>query len=397
METYWLRKLIRQWPGYIMEMITKPEPAVIEGFHSRIKVGEICKNAGFKKVLLVTDATLYGLQYHSAITDSLQKEQIQYQVFHDIQTEPSIAVVKSGRDAALQCQAECIIALGGGSVMDSCKVIAAGAQRKRRSVSSLLRKFLFVKTLPVIAIPSTAGTGAETTIAAIVKNSKGVKNPTVFIHLNISNVILDSELTVKMPGSITAACGIDALSHGLEGLLSTIRYNASDYEKSSECVRLVLQNIPLLLDNPENVEARQSMCRAAFYGGNAINKQLAGYVHAFAHSIGAKYHIAHGNAIAISLMPVMRFQKKRCLKPLATAAVYCGLANETADLEYAADKLLDTIAELIEKCNLPTHIAIPDTDVKELTQMIEADSISYTPPVIMKCLEIKQILEEINR
>ena len=389
---YLIRKIIRRWPGYIMNAITKPDPFVTEGFHARTCVGKICKDAGYQNVLLVTDTTLYGLQYHTAVLESLQEAGVGYTIFSDIQTEPTLSVVERGIAIARKSKVDCIIALGGGSVLDSSKVIAAGAHFLFRSAASLLHYFHFTKTLPIITIPSTAGTGAETTIAAMVQNKKGAKCPTVFTHLNITNVILDSELTVKMPTNITAACGIDALSHGLEGLVSAIHYSAADRDKSLECVRLVLQNLPIVLEHPDNVEARQAMCHAAFYGGNAINKQLAGYVHAFAHSIGAKYHIPHGNAIAISLLPVMQFQKNACLKPLAMTADYCGLANENEPPEVAADKLLNAIGELIANCDISTRIEIPESDKKSLIRMIEADSISYTPPVVMRKEEIQQRL-----
>lgn len=392
---YLIRKIIRRCPGHIMNAITKPEPAVTEGFHTRSQVGGICKKAGYQNVLLVTDSTLYGLQYHHAILDALREAGVGCAVFSNIQTEPTLAIVEKGIEAARKCSAECIIALGGGSVLDSSKMIAAGTPLRNHSAASLLHYFHFRKTLPIITIPSTAGTGAETTIAAIVQNTKGTKCPTVFTHLNITDILLDSELTIKMPANITAACGIDALSHGLEGLVSTIRYSDADRDKSLECVRLVMQNLSVLLDNPDNIDARQAMCRAAFYGGNAINMQLAGYVHAFAHSIGAKYHIPHGNAIAISLLPIMNFQKKSCLKPLAMTARHCGISTESDAPEIAADKLLNAVSKLIAMCNLPAKIKIPTSDIPELVRMIEADSISYTPPVVMKKSEIRNVLKNL--
>ena len=397
---YPIRKIIRKLPGDVIHEIPLPEPTLTQGFGAREQAGAFCKKLGLSSVLLVTDETLFSLGFHEKVVSSLEREGVRCTVFHEIASEPTVEIITAGREAALSCKAEGVIALGGGSVLDSSKIIAACAAHPNRSVHLFLLKFALVHggTLPLITIPSTAGTGAEHTVGAVVKNDKGVKQATVVIGLKVPHVILDSELMLRAPRSVTVWCGIDALSHGLEGLLSDTRSAPEDVEKSRECVRLALQELPRLLEQPEDIEARQRMSLAAFYGGNAINKQLAGYVHAFAHSIGGLYHIPHGKAIAWSLLPVVECQKELCKPRLAALAVHCGLAEKDEAPEAAAEKLLAALRELLTLCGLePCCEPLREEDYKQLIRMIDADSVNYSPPKTFSDKEIETILEQIRK
>lgn len=386
-----IRKLIRRLPGIVIQWVPKPNPEVVEGCGVRGNVGELCR--GCSHVLVVTDSTLYGLGFHQTIVDSLQEEHIDFSLFKEIDSEPDSDVVELGRKAAKN--SDCIVALGGGSVMDASKMIAASLRKPRRSVRSLLQKFLFARTLPLITIPTTAGTGAEHTVGVVVKDSKkGNKCATVVVGLNVKAVLLDSELTLKIPPKITAACGIDALSHGIEGCLADVKVSVEDVRKSEECVRLVFENLPEVMRNPDNLAARQAMGRAAFYGGNAINKQLAGYVHAFAHSIGACYHLSHGEAIALCLPPVLRYQKEACIKDLARLAEVCGIQQQ--DEETAAEQFLQALDTLIVDCGIQRNGAILQrNDFQHLVRLIVADSINYSPKTTFSDKDILKVLEMI--
>ncbi len=399
MAFYLLRKTIKDLPGVVIKAVTLPEPEMTEGFGSREKVGEICAAAGYKSVLLVTDTTLYGLGFYKKVADSLEAQGIKCTVFSDIASEPTVDIIEAGKEAAAGCGADCIVALGGGSVMDSCKIIAAAAREPHHHVQHYLHKFAIVKgkTLPLITIPSTAGTGAECTVGAVVKNAEGVKSSTVVVGLDVVHVILDSELTVGAPRSVTVWCAIDALSHGLEGLLADVKPNEEDIKKSRECVKLVFENLPVLLDDPHNIEARQKMFLAANYGGNAINTQLAGYVHAFAHSVGALYHIPHGKAIAHCMIPVVEEQKEICRKQLAELSAYCGFADG-ADEQAASDTFISKLKELLAQCGLEDRCeAIKEEDYKQLVQMIDADSINYSPSKTFSDGEIRRLLDMIRK
>lgn len=392
MALYLFRKTINKLPGMVIKEVRKPDPEIVEGYNSRLKIGKICKGHNVKSVLLVTDKTLFALGYHEALINSLEKEKIKVTVFSEICSEPTAKIIKQGIHKALSCNAQLIIAMGGGSVLDSCKIIASGAKLKKTTMNTLLIKFLFVKggTLPVIAIPTTAGTGAEITVGAIVKKrEKGPKHSTVVCGLNISDVILDSSLMLKLPASVTAACGIDALSHGLEGVVSKVKVSKEDKFKSFDCVKLVLENLPMVLKDPSNVDARQKMSRAALYGGNAINVQLAGYVHAFAHTIGAVYHLPHGNAIALCLLPVFRFQNKKCSNKMTELSKYCNFSS--------TEEFYSALEKLIGQCNLSENSKlINKKDYRSLARGILKDSINYSSPVVLTKFDIFKILDQIR-
>ena len=388
MNTYYFRKQIHRLPGKVIHTIPLPEPEVTEGPASRAQIGELCHQAGYKHVLLVTDRTLSGLGYAKAITDSLEAAHIGYSVYDDIHTEPNIAIIEAGRQLAIENYVECIIALGGGSVMDSCKMIAAGVKMPHLPVKALLLKFLPVpgSTMPIIMVPSTAGTGAELTVGAVVTNDQGAKSSTVLIGLNVTHVIHDSELTIHAPQSVTAACGMDALSHCIEGAISDTDVDEEDMQMSLEGIKLILANLPVVLREPENNEARLAMCRAAMYGGNAINTQLAGYVHAFAHSIGAKYHMPHGQAISLTLMPVLEFQKEACRERYEQIAQYCGVPD-----------FLQAVRELMHTCSMDQLSSpVRMCDHEQLIPMIAADSINYSAPVTLSEEDIRTVLQTVS-
>ena len=366
------------------------------GQGARREIGAMCKKAGYKQVLVVTDETLHRLGYDGAILESLKEAGVNASLFCDIHSEPNTAIIEAGRKQALQTQAEAIIALGGGSVMDSCKMIAAGCKMPHVPVKALLLKFLPVpgETLPLIMVPSTAGTGAEMTVGAVVTNDRGAKGSTVLIGLKVTHVIHDSELTLHAPQAVTAACGIDALSHCIEGAVSDTEVDEEDMRMSMEGVKLILENLPVLCESQESrvksqeqlEQARLNMARAAMYGGNAINTQLAGYVHAFAHSIGAMYHLSHGQAISLMLLPVLEFQKEACQAHYEALAKYCGVPD-----------FLQAIRELIAACGMDKIVSpVRACDHEQLIPMIAADSINYSAPVTLTNDEIKAILNQIT-
>ena len=399
METYHIRKQIHRLPGKVIHTVPLPQPQLVEGHGARKKMGKICQKCGYKNVLVVTDQTLSSLGYEQAITQALEEAEIHYAIYNDINSEPSIDLIEAGRKMAIECQAECVIALGGGSVMDTTKMIAAGAKMPRRSVKSLLMKFLPVpgKTLPMISVPSTAGTGAEVTVGAVVHNSQGVKTSTVLIGLDVTHVVLDSELTIHAPQSVTAACGMDALSHVIEGAVSDVKVDEANMYLSKEGVRLIFENLPVVIREPENIEARLNMCRAAYFGGHAINTQLAGYVHAFAHSIGAKYHLPHGQAISLMLMPVLEFQKKVCIEKYAMLARHCHFAHLDTDDEQAAELFLQAVAQLMAQCGMDKLVSpVKAEDYAELISMVAQDSINYSAPITLNNNDIEQILKTVT-
>lgn len=399
MDTYVFRKQIHKLPGRVIHRVPLPEPQVVEGHGARAQIGEICKEKGYKHVLVVTDKTLRELGYEQKILQSLKEAGVRYTLFYGIDSEPTAALIEKGRKIAMKYNTECVIALGGGSVMDTCKMIVAGARLPHLSTRALLVKFLIVpgKTLPMITVPSTAGTGAEITVGAVVTRTRGSKGSTVIVGLDVTHVILDSELTIHAPQVVTAACGMDALSHVVEGTVSDVAVDVEDAYRSLEGVKLILHHLPVVMRVPENIESRLAMCRAAMYGGNAINTQLAGYVHAFAHSIGAKYHIPHGQAITLMMLPVLEYQKEVCLRKYALMARYCGLADVHTEDRIAAERFLQAVKDLIVTCGLDTlPLPVKESDYAELTRMVAKDSINYSAPMTFSEEDIRRVLARVT-
>ncbi|MBR4646906.1 MAG: iron-containing alcohol dehydrogenase [Bacteroidales bacterium] len=395
MDTYVFRKQIHKLPGRVIHRVPLPEPQVVEGHGARAQIGEICKEKGYKHVLVVTDKTLRELGYEQKILQSLKEAGVRHTLFFGINSEPTAALIEKGRKIAMKYNTECVIALGGGSVMDTCKMIVAGARLPHLSTRALLVKFLIVpgKTLPMITVPSTAGTGAEITVGAVVTRTRGTKGSTVIVGLDVTHVILDSELTIHAPQVVTAACGMDALSHVVEGTVSDVAVDVEDAYRSLEGVKLILHHLPVVMREPENIESRLAMCRAAMYGGNAINTQLAGYVHAFAHSIGAKYHIPHGQAITLMILPVLEYQMEACLRKYALMARYCGLADVHTEDRIAAERFLQAVKDLIATCGLNTlPLPVKESDYEELTRMVAKDSINYSAPMTFSEEDIRRVL-----
>ena len=398
MDTYIFRRQIHKLPGKVIHRVPLPEPQVVEGHGARAQIGEICKENGYKHVMVVTDKTLRELGYEQKILQSLKEVRVRYTLFYGIDSEPTAALIEKGRKIAMKYNTECVIALGGGSVMDTCKMIVAGARLPHLSTRALLVKFLMVpgKTLPMITVPSTAGTGAEITVGAVVTRTRGSKGSTVIIGLDVTHVILDSELTIHAPQVVTAACGMDALSHVVEGTVSDVVVDVEDAYRSLEGVKLILHHLPIVMREPENIESRLAMCRAAMYGGNAINTQLAGYVHAFAHSIGAKYHIPHGQAITLMMLPVLKYQKDACLSKYAMMARFCQLADVHTEDRIAAERFLQAVKDLIVTCGLDTlPLPVKESDYEELTRMVAKDSINYSAPMTFSNEDIQRVLEQL--
>ena len=384
MDTYVFRKQIHKLPGRVIHRVPLPEPQVVEGHGARAQIGEICKEKGYKHVLVVTDKTLRELGYEQKILQSLKAAGVRHTLFYGIDSEPTAALIEKGRKIAMKYNTECVIALGGGSVMDTCKMIVAGARLPHLSTRALLVKFLIVpgKTLPMITVPSTAGTGAEITVGAVVTRTRGSKGSTVIVGLDVTHVILDSELTIHAPQVVTAACGMDALSHVVEGTVSDVAVDVEDAYRSLEGVKLILHHLPVVMREPENIESRLAMCRAAMYGGNAINTQLAGYVHAFAHSI------------SLMMLPVLECQMDACLRKYALMARYCGLADVHTEDRIAAERFLQAVSDLIVTCGLDKlESPVKPEDYEELTRMIAADSINYSAPMTFSDEDIVRVLE----
>ncbi|MDN3380447.1 MULTISPECIES: iron-containing alcohol dehydrogenase [unclassified Pseudoalteromonas] len=351
-----------------------------------------------KPLLVISDATLLKLGVLKKTLASLDEQQIKWHLYTDVAPNPSIDNVEKGVQVYNAQQCAGIIAVGGGSVLDCAKLIAARSVKPKKSVKQLKGLFKVLKKLPPLcAIPTTAGTGSETTVAAVVNDPQTQKKyAATDFSLVPSDAILIAELTQSVPDFITAATGIDALTHAIESYIGKIGLNFSD-QKSLQAIELIINNLPTAYNDGDNLVARENMLLASFYAGQAFTRASVGYVHAIAHQFGARYGTAHGLANSVLLMPVLKFYGPVISPKLAEVADYCKLTQPDQSIEVKANILLTTIEQLLEVLNIPKHLPeIQRSDIKELAKAaLKEAHPDYPVPAFMNQAQCEVIIREV--
>ena len=338
--------------------LAKPEkPTTFIGENASIQMCKSIPDYGVSKILIVTDKMLVSLGLHEAIVAKLKELGLEVVIHDDVSPDPTIEKVEEGIKFARSEGIDGVLAVGGGSPIDTAKVIAA-ALTNTMSVSQMEGIFKIKKApLPMFAIPTTAGTGSEATMAAVVSDpSRGVKFTIADLKLTPKMAALDPLLTRGLPKSATAATGIDTLVHGIEAYLSTLAH-AENYERAKITIQSVFKHLKAAYDDGDNLEAREGMSYAAFMGGMAINSVGTGYIHAFAHNLGSFYHVPHGQANAYTLVPVLETIKADVAKPLAELAVLIGAGEEHEPNAALANKFIEACRELVAAIGIPSQCA----------------------------------------
>lgn len=377
----------------------KPRPhELIEGFGARDRAGAYCKKRGFQRVLIMTDANLRKLGLLDKVTESLDREGISYAIFDEILPNPSFSMIEKAKAAGLAHKAECIVALGGGSVLDAAKVVSGCLKAPRAGIKRMATSLttMFNNAVPIVNIPTTAGTGAETTLGVVTTDDATHRKRTGFtIYLRVGLVILDSELTLKCPPRVTAATGFDALSHGVEAAMANVKPKGKGKNASMDCTRMVFENLPAVYRDGDNKEARLNMAKAAYLGGVAINTETLGYAHSFGHALGGLYDIPHGEALAVTLPVIMRFQKDVSREDLARLAVGCGFGEESESKEILAERFIEKVIELRDSLGLPGRIEIKREDYPALIENAFHDSNAWIVKRTIRYAEAEKILDAI--
>jgi alcohol dehydrogenase class IV len=351
---------------------------------------------GFRRVLIVTDAVLVRLGLVAPLRGALVGQGVEVAVFDGILPDPTYPVVRQGHEAAIAHRAEAILAIGGGSSIDAAKVIAAMVT-SRKPPEKLLGFFRLSKPmLPLFVVPTTAGTGSEATVAAVltdpVRHSKAaVVDPRVVP----AAAALDARLMQGMPPHITAATGMDALTHAVEAYLN-VWPTAETALHAVSTVRLVFANLPAVYANGADLEGREAMALAAFFGGLAFTKAYVGYVHAFSHKIGGTYGVPHGLANAITLPYVLDFIKDAPYAEarLAELAVAIGAGRADEPRAVLAERFVGRVRELNRRIGIPDKLAsLKGTDIPAIARaaMIEANR-DYPVPKRMKLSQAEALL-----
>lgn len=278
------------------------------GRGARKVLGEEIKTRGFKKVLVVTDKTLFEVGVTTKVTEVLEKEGINYEVYSEVKPNPTIKNVLDGVEACKKAEADVIVAVGGGSAIDTAKGIGIVMTNPDRSDIVSLNGVSNTKNkaMPIIALPTTSGTAAEVTINYVITDEeREVKMVCVDPHDIPVLAIVDSELMESMPKSIAASTGMDALTHAIEGYI-TAGHNTMSDMFHMRAIELIFENLPAAV-NDKDPKAIENMALAQYIAGMGFSNVGLGIVHSMAHQLGAVYDTPHGIANAIILPTVMRF------------------------------------------------------------------------------------------
>ena len=330
------------------------EPELLEGEGAILKLPVFIKNKNINKVLIVTDKGLMSIHLLDSLFEELKKENIEYVVYDGVQPNPTIPSIEECKQIYLDNDCQGIIAFGGGSPMDCAKAAAARVVKPKKSVRKM-RGYLKVnkKLPPFFAVPTTAGTGSETTLAAVVTDpTTHEKNAICDPCLRPKYAVLDPVLTVGLPPHITSTTGMDALTHAVESYIgksnvkSTIKY-------AEDAVVLIHTNLEKAYNNGKDMEARNNMLKASFYAGNAFTRAFVGYVHAIAHNLGGMYNTPHGLANATILPYVLEWYGASIYKPLASLSDLIGLSKDNMSLEDKAKAYINEIRRMNQAMNIP--------------------------------------------
>ena len=357
-------------------------PQTLEGPGAVKTLPALIKERGNKKALIVTDKMLMSLGLLNNMLSAMDECGIEYVIYDGVQPNPTNINVGEGLALFKENNCDCMIAFGGGSPMDCCKGIGALAVKKNKEMSQLKGLFRVLRRIPTIyAVPTTAGTGSETTVAAVITDAETHHKYTVMdTCLMPKYAVLDPELTVGLPPKVTSTTGMDALCHAVESYTNKT-YNSSLEKKLSEdAVRLIYNNLYKAYCDGSDLEARHNMQKAAFYAGRAFTRGCVGYVHAVGHTLGGLYGTPHGLAMSVILPHVLRQYGAAAHERLARLAEVCGMTGQN-DAE-KAEKFISWIEELKEKMEIPVGLdVIKDEDIPQIIRWAskEANPLYPTP------------------
>jgi len=373
-------------------------PETIVGSGSIYSLPELVKNQGVKKVLLVTDNGLMKLGLPNSLIETMKKEELSYEVFSDINPNPTDEDVEKGFKIFKENGCDGIIAFGGGSPMDCAKAIAARNAHPNKSVKKLQGILKVRKNIcPFFAVPTTAGTGSETTVAAVITEAKthhkaSINDPKILPKY----AILDPELTKGLPPNITATTGLDALCHAVEAYTNGFYNTKEENTRAKNAVKLIYHNLYDAYLDGNNLKARQNMQIAAFDAGRAFTRGCVGYVHAVGHTLGGLYGVAHGKAMSIILPYVMRQFGESVYDSLAELADVCDIkGNSNKD---KANKFISWIEDMKVKMNVPEKLdCIKDEDIDQIISWaIKEANPLYPVPVIWDKKDFEILIKNIR-
>lgn len=366
-------------------------PKILNSYND---ISLIIKKNKLNNIFIVTGPNIYKKGLLNELENNLKQNNINYYIFNKTESNPTINNVLEAKKEYIDNKCSAIIAFGGGSPMDLAKILGASIVTNK-PINKMKGLLKIRKKLPLlIAIPTTAGSGSETTLAAVITDNNHIKYPINDFCLIPKYVLLDYKLTLSLPKNITCTTGMDALTHAIEAYIGRSLTNETKMY-SLKAIELVLNNLYKAYQYNDE-EAKNNMLIASFYAGCAFTKSYVGYVHALAHAIGGKYNLPHGLLNAIILPKVLIKYDKSIYKKIAFIAKANNIATENDNNEISFNKFINYILELNNKMNIPTKInELNENDIHYLATLAfnEANPL-YPVPKLLSINDLKDILKD---
>ncbi|MBO0960597.1 iron-containing alcohol dehydrogenase [Neobacillus sp. MM2021_6] len=376
------------------------EPKLLEGENSLKELPQLIKQNKIESVLIVTDQGIVAVGLMDEFLNNLRTEGINFVIYDKTVPNPTIDNIEEAFQMYTSNHCKGIVAFGGGSPMDCAKGVGARAARPKKNIRQMKGVLKVLKKMPpLFAIPTTAGTGSEATLAAVVSNSETHEKYAIMDTALIPHyAVLDPLLIINLPKHITAATGIDALTHAVEAYIG--KSNTKETTKYSvEAVKLIFENLYESYTNGTNIQARKNMQKAAYWAGMAFTRAYVGYVHAIAHTLGGFYSVPHGLANAIILPYVLEYYGESVHKPLAELAEVVGIGKHNDSVREKAVNFIEAIKKLNENMEIPKKVSgIVDTDIPLMVEraLKEANPLYPVPRILNKddLFNLYQLIKE---
>lgn len=376
------------------------EPTLLEGSGAILKLPSLIKEKGISRVLIVTDKGLMSLKILDPLFEELKNQQIEYFIYDEVKPNPTISNIEDCKDVYIDNKCEGIIAFGGGSPMDCAKGAAARIAKPNKTIPQM-RGYLKInkKIPPFFAVPTTAGTGSETTLAAVISNpSTHEKYAIADMSIRPKYAVLDPNLTLGLPPQITSTTGMDAYTHAIEAYIgksnvkSTRRY-------AEEACKLIHENLEVAYKNGKDIKARENMLKASYLAGAAFTRAFVGYVHAIAHNLGGMYNTPHGLVNAVILPYVLEWYGKSIYKPLAKLADIIGISEENMTNEEKAKLFISDIRRMNKEMQIPEKFDfIREEDIPTIvSRALKEGNPGYPVPKIMNKKDMEFVVRQLMK
>ena len=386
----------------LIKLMPWRKPELLQFENGAAGLASFVKSKGIEKVLVVTDGNLMKLGLCAPMLEAMEKEGVKAAVYDKVVANPTIDNVEAALALYNESGAQGIIAFGGGSPMDCAKGVGARVARPKKSIPKMKGILKVVKKMPpFFAIPTTSGTGSETTLAAVITVTT---NPEHHLKYAIQDfpliphyAVLDPSLTAGLPQKVTSTTGMDALCHAIEAYIGNSNTKETR-QKAEEAIKLIFTYLKRAYDDGKDMEARKNMQTAAFDAGVAFTRAYVGNVHAMGHAMGAKYNTPHGLAMAVILPHMLDFYGEKIYKKLAKLADVVGITG--ADEAEKAKAFIKAVKDMNAYMQIPENFGgiIKKEDAVDMSEAAykEANPLYPVPVMMGKEDFVKMYLEVLN-